>query len=123
MISVTGRILAWISPAWQGACVVNRPTQLLAGTAIVKGEVRRVCVPARSERATADEPAIAPQSRLCEKFHKVRNLWFIDGRRSAHFMNVQHRNLPRVIVIGGGFGGLAAARALAGMPVRVTLLD
>jgi NADH:ubiquinone reductase (H+-translocating) len=30
---------------------------------------------------------------------------------------------PRVIVIGGGFGGLDAVRALAGAPVRVTLLD
>jgi NADH:quinone reductase (non-electrogenic) len=30
---------------------------------------------------------------------------------------------PRVVVVGGGFGGLYAARALAGRPVRVTLLD
>src|SRR3989440_11513807 len=31
--------------------------------------------------------------------------------------------LPHVVVVGGGFGGLYAARALAGRPVRVTLLD
>ncbi|HEX2690330.1 MAG TPA: FAD-dependent oxidoreductase [Kofleriaceae bacterium] len=30
---------------------------------------------------------------------------------------------PHVVVIGGGFGGLAAARALANAPVRVTLID
>jgi len=30
---------------------------------------------------------------------------------------------PHVVVIGGGFAGLAAARTLAGAPVRVTLLD
>ena len=30
---------------------------------------------------------------------------------------------PHVVIIGGGFGGLEAARALAGRPVRVTLLD
>jgi NADH dehydrogenase len=30
---------------------------------------------------------------------------------------------PRVIVIGGGFGGVAAARALAKVPVEVTLVD
>lgn len=30
---------------------------------------------------------------------------------------------PHVVVIGGGFGGLAAARALAGAPVHVTLID
>ena len=31
--------------------------------------------------------------------------------------------LPRVVIIGAGFGGLAAAKALAGKPVQVTLLD
>jgi NADH:quinone reductase (non-electrogenic) len=30
---------------------------------------------------------------------------------------------PHVVIIGGGFGGLDAARTLAGAPVRVTLLD
>src|SRR5258708_13324547 len=30
---------------------------------------------------------------------------------------------PHVVIIGGGFGGLEAARALAGGRVRVTLLD
>src|SRR5215831_8718339 len=31
--------------------------------------------------------------------------------------------LPRVVIVGGGFGGLAAARALRNRPVRVTLVD
>jgi NADH dehydrogenase len=31
--------------------------------------------------------------------------------------------LSHIVIVGGGFGGLAAARALAGRPVRVTLLD
>jgi len=31
--------------------------------------------------------------------------------------------LPHVVIVGGGFGGLDAARALKGVPVRVTLLD
>ncbi len=30
---------------------------------------------------------------------------------------------PHVVIIGGGFGGLDAARALQRAPVRVTLLD
>jgi NADH:quinone reductase (non-electrogenic) len=32
-------------------------------------------------------------------------------------------DLPHVVIVGGGFGGLDAARALNGAPVRVTLLD
>jgi NADH:quinone reductase (non-electrogenic) len=31
--------------------------------------------------------------------------------------------LPHVVIVGGGFGGLAAARALNGAPVRLTLVD
>ncbi len=32
-------------------------------------------------------------------------------------------SVPEIVIIGGGFGGLDAARALAGAPVRVTILD
>src|SRR5439155_6372047 len=32
-------------------------------------------------------------------------------------------NLPHVVIVGGGFGGLFAARALRKAPVRVTLID
>lgn len=33
------------------------------------------------------------------------------------------QQLPHVLVIGGGFGGLWATRALASAPVRITLVD
>ena len=33
------------------------------------------------------------------------------------------KNIPRVVVVGGGFGGLQAARKVARQPVRVTLID
>jgi NADH:quinone reductase (non-electrogenic) len=36
---------------------------------------------------------------------------------------VSHAHFPRVVVIGGGFGGLYAARGLARAPVTVTLVD
>src|SRR5215469_14773331 len=35
----------------------------------------------------------------------------------------QFDNWPHVVIIGGGFAGINAAKALAGAPVRVTLLD
>ncbi len=38
-------------------------------------------------------------------------------------MKIHQRNLPRVVIIGGGFGGLEAAKAMRKLPVRVTLLD
>jgi NADH:ubiquinone reductase (H+-translocating) len=38
-------------------------------------------------------------------------------------MHPRHMRTPHVVVIGGGFGGLAAARGLAGAPVSVTLID
>src|SRR5438477_8705200 len=31
--------------------------------------------------------------------------------------------VPQLIIVGGGFGGLSAARALRGAAVRVTLID
>ena len=36
---------------------------------------------------------------------------------------MEAKRTPRVVVIGGGFGGLLAARKLAHLPVRVTLID
>jgi NADH dehydrogenase len=32
-------------------------------------------------------------------------------------------NLPHVVIVGGGFGGLQAAKALGRVPVQVTLID
>ena len=32
-------------------------------------------------------------------------------------------NVPRVVIVGGGFGGFYATRALARAPVQITLVD
>ena len=34
-----------------------------------------------------------------------------------------HTNLPRIVIIGGGFGGITLAKALKGQPFQVVLLD
>jgi NADH dehydrogenase len=36
---------------------------------------------------------------------------------------MDHKTTPRIVVVGAGFGGLEAARALAKLPVQVTVID
>ena len=48
----------------------------------------------------------------------IRGLALLDGRRPA-----LDARLPHVVVVGGGFGGIAAARSLGGAACRVTLVD
>jgi len=33
------------------------------------------------------------------------------------------KQIPRIVIVGGGFGGLAAAKALKHTPARITLID
>ena len=43
--------------------------------------------------------------------------------RAAHRQAPTDQSLPHLVVVGGGFGGIAAARGLAGAACRVTLVD
>src|SRR5229473_2377317 len=44
------------------------------------------------------------------------------GGPASLFTNVS-ANVPTVVIVGGGFGGLAAARALKRTPARIILID
>ncbi len=45
------------------------------------------------------------------------------GVRHQSGMGTEGRRLPHVVIVGGGFGGLGAARALRHLDVRITLID
>src|SRR5439155_6734289 len=45
------------------------------------------------------------------------------NRKSPNRKSKMDMSAPHVVIIGGGFGGLDAARALASAPVRVTIID
>ncbi len=47
-----------------------------------------------------------------------------NGERAGQKLDaMEATSTPHVVIVGGGFGGLAAAKALKGAPVRVTLVD
>src|SRR6476660_9232315 len=53
---------------------------------------------------------------------------FSGPMRLAKFKRIEDRKMselkrPKVVIVGGGFGGLSAAKKLSGSPVDVTLID
>jgi len=50
---------------------------------------------------------------------------FVEGNGSNVLKGetMAEKALPHVVIVGGGFGGLATARALRHAPVRVTVID
>src|SRR5207248_4588020 len=70
---------------------------------------------ARQDRARRDGPAPGLAALLAPDPEMT------DAERTHSYKN--ETTQPRVVIVGGGFGGLYAARALAGAPVSVTLID
>lgn len=46
-----------------------------------------------------------------------------NGRRSAEGVATTASRIPRIVILGAGFGGLEAAKALRGAPALVTIVD
>ncbi len=45
------------------------------------------------------------------------------GSRAQARVSEQQQDQPRVVIVGAGFGGLEAAKALRYAPVQVTVID
>src|SRR2546423_12220903 len=64
--------------------------------------------------------------RLSEisRHRRLRKGWMNDANlNSINGADEQTSKTPRVVIVGGGFGGLAAAKALGKAPVEVILID
>jgi NADH:quinone reductase (non-electrogenic) len=47
----------------------------------------------------------------------------VDGEAVAHQTDSERQCAPRLVIVGGGMGGIQAAKALAKASVQVTLVD
>src|ERR1700691_1055392 len=56
-------------------------------------------------------------------FNRAATIAFLEASMDASAQSPAPRSAPRVVIVGGGFGGLFATRALASAPVSVTLID
>src|SRR6266566_6752816 len=58
-------------------------------------------------------------------FRKRHEPWRFKTKRGKAYMTAIHATsrLPRVVIVGAGFGGLSAAKQLAKAPFEVTVVD
>ena len=70
------------------------------------------------QRVHATRPASSSWMQKLPHLHGQR-----DAPRRNHTEMETAFTWPRVVIVGGGFGGLYAARSLVGAPLKVTLID
>src|SRR5438046_10578656 len=79
----------------------------------------RVFMPYR-ERASEESPRLSEISGL----GSLRKGWMNNANlNSINGAEERTSKTPRVVIVGGGFGGLTAAKALGKAPVEVILID
>jgi putative NAD(P)-binding protein len=61
--------------------------------------------------------------RRCDLRRRFQTVFFCAVRIGQPGRSILGATRPRVVIVGGGFGGLFATRELAGAPVSVTLID
>src|SRR5436305_3887634 len=80
----------------------------------------------RGARLVIRFPSRCPDSRSCRTSGPIKLLTsavYVGSGLATMLPMTQHVNRPRVVVIGAGFAGLNAAKALANAPVDVTVVD
>src|SRR6202140_823863 len=73
--------------------------------------------------ATRSQGAVAIPVELLEPSVIALNLIYVDPVTATRDGKTEAKALPRVVIVGAGFGGLNAAQALAKAPVRITVID
>src|SRR5271167_1026272 len=72
-------------------------------------------------KTASHQPLIKPVLPACAALTEIAADVLPQASHDVMAMNEKSR--PRVVIVGGGFGGLKAAEALARLPVQITLVD
>src|ERR1700692_2470217 len=73
--------------------------------------------------ATRSQAAVSIPVELLEPSVIALNLIYVDPVTATSDGKIEGKALPRVLIVGAGFGGLNAAQALAKAPVQITVID
>src|SRR6202158_3064457 len=72
---------------------------------------------------TRSQGAVSIPVELLEPSVIALNLIYVDPVTATSDGKIEGKALPRVLIVGAGFGGLNAAQALAKAPVQITVID
>ena len=73
--------------------------------------------------AIRTQAGVSTPVELLEPSAIALNLIEVDPGTATRENKMSNRALPRVVIVGAGFGGLNAAQALAKAPVQITVID